>query len=141
MNGYRHGVIVHGVESVFCFFVAVHGRRPRAAILTLNLTLNPIRPQSPVYPCHASRLGELDRIKPTNNHSEQQGAPVCDRPPAFLSGNGAQGTRSEVGQRYHQLKWTAIATCGKHRRSFFHFLHESVTAVLSGGKPPRLLSE
>ena len=52
-----------------------------------------------------------------------------------------QGTRSEVGQRYHERMWTAIATCGKHRRSFFHFLHESVTAVLSGGEPPRLLPE
>jgi len=52
-----------------------------------------------------------------------------------------QGTRSEVGQRYHERMWTATATCGKQGCSFFHFLHESVTAVLSGGEPPRLLPE
>ena len=39
-----------------------------------------------------------------------------------------QGTRSEAGQRYHRRMWTAIATCGKQGRSFFQFLHESISA-------------
>jgi hypothetical protein len=37
--------------------------------------------------------------------------------------------------------WTAIATCGKQERSFFRFLHESISASLSGGEPPMLLAE
>ena len=74
-------------------------------------------------------------VEPTNNHSEQQVRHcVIDR-------RITQGTRSEVGQRYHERMWTAIATCGKQGRSFFHFLHESVAAGLSGGEPPRLLPE
>ena len=61
-------------------------------------------------------------IEPTNNHSEQQVRHcVIDR-------RITQGTRSEVGQRYHQRMWTAIATCGKQGRSFFQFLHESISA-------------
>ena len=74
-------------------------------------------------------------IDPTNNHSEQQVRHcVIDR-------RITQGTRSEAGQRYHQRMWTAIATCGKQGRSFFQFLHESISASLSGGEPPRLLPE
>jgi hypothetical protein len=74
-------------------------------------------------------------IEPTNNHSEQQVRHcVIDR-------RITQGTRSEVGQRYHERMWTAIATCGKQGRSFFQFLHKSISASLSGGEPPRLLPE
>ena len=74
-------------------------------------------------------------IEPTNNHSEQQVRHcVIDR-------RITQGTRSEAGQRYHQRMWTAIATCGKQERSFFRFLHESISASLSGGEPPMLLAE
>jgi hypothetical protein len=74
-------------------------------------------------------------IEPTNNHSQQQVRHcVIDR-------RITQGTRSEAGQRYHQRMWTAIATCGKQERSFFRFLHESISASLSGGEPPMLLAE
>jgi len=60
-------------------------------------------------------------IEPTNNHSEQQVRHcVIDR-------RITQGTRSDAGQRYHQRMWTAIATCGKQGRSFFQFLHESIS--------------
>ena len=59
-------------------------------------------------------------VEPTNNHSEQQIRHcVIDR-------RITQGTRSESGQRYHERMWTAIATCGKQGRSFFHFLKESI---------------
>ena len=34
---------------------------------------------------------------------------------------------------------TAIATCAEQRRSFFHFLHESIAANLAGHTPPSLL--
>ncbi len=72
-------------------------------------------------------------VEPTNNHSEQQVRHcVIDR-------RITQGTRSESGQRYHERMWTAIATCDKQGRSFFQFLHESLTAKLTGMKPPTLL--
>ena len=65
-------------------------------------------------------------VEPTNNHSEQQVRHcVIDR-------RITQGTRSEAGQRYHERMWTAIATCSKQQRSFFAFLHESITAKLNG---------
>jgi len=72
-------------------------------------------------------------VEPTNNHSEQQVRHcVIDR-------RITQGTRSEVGQRYHERMWTAIATCDKQGRSFFQFLLESLTANLTGTQPPSLL--
>ncbi len=72
-------------------------------------------------------------VEPTNNHSEQQVRHcVIDR-------RITQGTRSESGQRYHERMWTAIATCDKQGRSFFQFLHESLTAKLTGMEPPTLL--
>jgi len=36
-----------------------------------------------------------------------------------------QGTRRESGQRYHERKWTVIATCDKQGRSFFRFRQAS----------------
>jgi len=73
-------------------------------------------------------------VEPTNNHSEQQVRHcVIDR-------RITQGTRSEVGQRYHERMWTAIATCGKQGRSFFEFLHASIEANLTGQTAPSLLN-
>jgi len=37
-----------------------------------------------------------------------------------------------VSQRYHERMWTAIATCNKQGRSFFHFLHDSINAKNNG---------
>ena len=71
-------------------------------------------------------------VEPTNNHSEQQIRHcVIDR-------RITQGTRSAVGQSYHERMWTAIATCGKQGRSFFHFLHESIEARVNSNSPPSL---
>ena len=75
-----------------------------------------------------------EEVEPTNNHSEQQIRHcVIDR-------RITQGTRSAVGQHYHERMWTAIATCGKQRRSFFDFLHESIEANLNGQSAPSLLT-
>ncbi len=72
-------------------------------------------------------------VEPTNNHTEQQVRHcVIDR-------RITQGTRSEAGQRYHERMWTAIATCGKQGKSFFHFLHESISAKLADQIAPSLL--
>jgi hypothetical protein len=72
-------------------------------------------------------------VEPTNNHTEQQVRHcVIDR-------RITQGTRSEAGQRYHERMWTAIATCDKQGRGFFHFLHESISAHLTGQTGPSLL--
>ena len=74
-------------------------------------------------------------VEPTNNHTEQQIRHcVIDR-------RITQGTRSTAGQRYHERMWTAIATCGKQKRSFFHFLHESIEAKLAGKSAPSLLTD
>jgi transposase len=74
-------------------------------------------------------------VEPTNNHSEQQVRHcVIDR-------RITQGTRSEAGQRYHERMWTAIATCTKQGRSFFHFLHGSIEANLARQPAPSLLPD
>jgi hypothetical protein len=73
------------------------------------------------------------RREPTNNHSEQQVRHcVIDR-------RITQGVRSAVGERYHERMWTAIATCAKQNRSFFEFLHASITARLNAQPSPSLI--
>jgi len=75
-----------------------------------------------------------DGVEPTNNHSEQQIRHcVIDR-------KITQGTRSAVGQRYHERMWTAIATCKKQNRSFFEFLHAAIVAKLQYQPAPSLLT-
>ncbi len=74
-------------------------------------------------------------IEPTNNHTEQQ-VRHC-----VIDHRITQGTRSEIGQRYHERMWTAIATCTKQGRSFFHSLHESIAANLAGHSSPSLLQD
>jgi hypothetical protein len=72
-------------------------------------------------------------VEPTNNHSEQQVRHcVIDR-------RITQGVRSAVGERYHERMWTAIATCAKQNRSFFEFLHASITARLNAQPSPSLI--
>lgn len=72
-------------------------------------------------------------VEPTNNHTEQQ-VRFC-----VIDRLITQGTRSEVGQRYHERMWTAIATCAKQGRRFFEYLHQSLTAHLAGQPAPNLL--
>ena len=74
-------------------------------------------------------------VEPTNNHSEQQVRHcVIDR-------RITQGTRSEAGQRYHERMWSAIATCAKHGRGFFDFLHQSITAKQNRKTHPSLIDQ
>ena len=73
-------------------------------------------------------------VEPTNNHSEQQIRHcVIDR-------RITQGTRGELGQRYHERMWTAIATCKKQHRNFFTFLLQSITAQIHNTPAPSLLN-
>jgi hypothetical protein len=75
-----------------------------------------------------------EAVEPTNNHSEQQIRHcVIDR-------RITQGVRSAVGERYHERMWTAIATCTKQNRSFFDFLHASITAQLNAQPSPSLIN-
>ena len=68
-------------------------------------------------------------------HSEQQVRHcVIDR-------RITQGTRSEVGERYNERMWSVIATCNKQGRSFFEYLHASITAKLAAMPAPSLLFE
>lgn len=39
-----------------------------------------------------------------------------------------------AGQRYHERMGTAIATCGKQKRSFFGFLKAAIDANLDGNQ-------
>ena len=74
-----------------------------------------------------------EAVEPTNNHSEQQIRQcVIDR-------RITQGTRGEAGMRYHERRWTTIATCKKQQRSVFTFLHDSIVAKLSNTLAPSLL--
>ena len=74
-------------------------------------------------------------VEPTNNHTEQQIRHcVIDR-------RITQGTRSEVGQLYHERMWSAIAKCEKQERSFFDFLHEAIDAFLNHKPSPSLLAK
>ena len=79
------------------------------------------------------RLIFAEGVEPTNNHNEQQIRQcVIDR---MIT----QGTRSEAGQRYHERMWTALATCRKQQRNFFHFLKSSIEANLNKQPAPSLL--
>ena len=72
-------------------------------------------------------------IEPTNNLAEQAiRFVVIDR-------RITQGTRSEVGRRWCERIWTAIATCAQQGRSVFEFLLESVESHLRSAPPPSLL--
>ena len=74
-------------------------------------------------------------LEPTNNHSQQQIRHcVIDR-------KITQGTRSEVGQRYNERMWTAIATCKKQKRNFFQFLHAAIEAKLNQRNAPAILTQ
>jgi hypothetical protein len=73
-------------------------------------------------------------VEPTNNHSEQQ-IRYC-----VIDRRITQGTRGEVGQRYRERTWSAIATCRKQNRSFFDFLHDAIADKLVHQTAPSLLS-
>lgn len=74
-----------------------------------------------------------DLLEPTNNHCEQQIRHcVIDR-------RITQGTRSDVGQRYHERMWSVVATCTKQGRRLFIFLYESISAHLANQPSPSLL--
>ncbi len=79
------------------------------------------------------RFMSVPGVEPTNNHTEQQIRHcVIDR-------RVTQGTRSAVGQRYHERMWTAIATSKKQGRVFFEFLCQSIEACLDGQTATSLL--
>ncbi len=76
------------------------------------------------------RFTQATGVEPTNNHSEQQIRHVV------IDRRITQGTRSDVGQRYNERMWTAIATCKKQNKNFFDFLLKSINAKLDGNQPP-----
>jgi hypothetical protein len=81
------------------------------------------------------RFMEAPGIDPTNNHAEQQ-VPHC-----VIDRRITQGTRSEAGQRYPVLMWTAIATCAKQQgRRLFRFLYEAIDTTLNRQSPLSLFA-
>ena len=81
-----------------------------------------------------------DGVEPTNNHHEQQirHCVIDRRRPTGVCAR--QGTRGDVGQRYHERMWTAIATCKQQNRNFFSFLLASISAQLRNQHAPSLLT-
>lgn len=71
-------------------------------------------------------------IDPTNNVAEQAIRFVV------LDRHVTQGTRGEVGQRWSERIWTAIATCTQQSRDLFPFLRDSIRAFFQGKPSPTL---
>jgi len=71
-------------------------------------------------------------IDPTNNLAEQAIRFVV------LDRHVTQGTRGEVGQRWSERIWTAIATCTQQGRDLFCFLNDSISAFFQGKPSPTL---
>lgn len=72
-------------------------------------------------------------IEPTNNGTERQIRPVV------IDRRITQGTRGNVGMRWCERIWTAIATCKKQQRNVFDFIHESIIANWSNKECPSLI--
>lgn len=73
-------------------------------------------------------------VAPTNNAAEQAiRFVVIDR---LIT----QGTRSDMGQRWSERIWTAIATCQRQGRSVFEFLRVAVQHWFGAEPSPSLLN-
>jgi len=72
-------------------------------------------------------------IEPTNNSTEREiRHTVIDR-------RITQGTRGQSGMRWCERIWTTIATCRKHNRNVFEFIHQSLLANWTYSSYPELL--
>jgi transposase len=72
-------------------------------------------------------------IGPTNNEAEQNiRTLVMDR-------IVTQGTRSDMGNEWHERFWTTVASCRKQRRNVMAFLRDAIFSFLHGLAPPSLL--
>ncbi len=69
---------------------------------------------------------------PTNNHHEQQLRHCA------IDRRITQGTRGDVGRRYHERMWTAIDSCKKQNHNCFSFLSPPITSQLEN-QPARSL--
>jgi len=74
-------------------------------------------------------------VEPTNNDTERQIRPVV------IDRRITQGTRGDAGMRWCERIWTTIATCKKHQRNVFDFIHASVIAYWSNKKYPSLICQ
>ena len=72
-------------------------------------------------------------IAPTNNEAEQNiRTLIMDR-------IVTQGTRSDMGNEWHERFWTTVATCRKQGRNVMAFLRDAIFSFLHGLAPPSLL--
>jgi len=72
-------------------------------------------------------------VEPTNNHGELELRDfVLWRKRSF-------GSQSERGERFAERVMTAVRTARKQRKSVLDFMVRSVTALLDGTPPPRLI--
>ena len=76
---------------------------------------------------------ERDDVEPTNNRTEQKiRFVVIDR-------KITQGAKDEMGWRWSERIWSAIATCRQRGKSVYRFLCEAIQAQLDNRPAPSLL--
>ena len=74
-------------------------------------------------------------IAPTNNEAEQNiRTLIMDR-------IVTQGTRSDMGNEWHERFWTTVATCRKQGRNVMTFLRDAIFSFLHDLAPPSLLPD
>ena len=74
-------------------------------------------------------------IAPTNNEAEQNiRTLIMDR-------IVTQGTRSDMGNEWHERFWTTVATCRKQGRNVMAFLRDAIYSFLHDLAPPSLLPD
>ena len=52
-----------------------------------------------------------------------------------------QGTRSDMGNEWHERFWTTVATCRKQGRNVMTFLRDAIFSFLHDLAPPSLLPD
>jgi transposase len=77
---------------------------------------------------------ERPGVEPTNNGMERQFRHV------IIDRKITQGTRGDVGRRWSERIWTALATCAQRARSAFVYLSRAIDAYLHGQAGPSLLA-
>ncbi len=71
-------------------------------------------------------------VEPTNNGTERAIRHIV------IDRKVTQGTRSQIGMRWCERSWTAIATCQKQNRNVLQYLHQTIQAHWSNRPAPAL---
>jgi len=78
-------------------------------------------------------INDPTHVEPTNNVAEREiRTLIMDR-------LVTQGTRSDMGNEWHERFWTTVATCRRQGRNVMSFLRDAIFSFLHGLSPPSLL--